>query len=42
VQLQLDSAADERIAQFIGQYRLGPQTPEFGAACDGGIGRPIG
>jgi hypothetical protein len=42
VQLQLDSAADERIAQFISQYRLGPQTPEFGAACDGGIGRPIG
>ena len=42
VQLQLDSAEDERIAQFIDQYRLGPQTPEFGAACDGGIGRPIG
>ena len=42
VQLQVDSAADERIGQFIDQYRLGPQTPEFGAACDGGIGRPIG
>lgn len=42
VQLQLDSAADERIAQFISQYRLGPQTPEFGAACEGGIGRPTG
>lgn len=42
VQLQVDSAADERVAQFIDQYRLGPQTPEFGAACDGGIGVPIG
>jgi hypothetical protein len=42
VQLQVDSAADERVAQFIDQYRLGPQTPEFGAACDGGIGSPIG
>lgn len=42
VQLQVDSATDERVAQFIDQYRLGPQTPEFGAACDGGIGFPIG
>ena len=42
VQLEVDSASDERIAQFISQYRLGPQTPEFGAACDGGVGRPIG
>ena len=42
VQLQVDSVEDERIAQFVGQYRLGPQTPEFGAPCDGGIGRPIG
>ncbi len=42
VQLQADSATDERVAQFIEQYRLGPQTPEFGAACDGGVGIPIG
>lgn len=42
VQLEVDSAADARIAQFIDQYRLGPQTPEFGASCDGGVGRPIG
>jgi hypothetical protein len=41
IQLQVDSAADERVAQFINQYRLGPQTPEFGAACDGGLGLPI-
>lgn len=42
VQLQVDSATDGRVAQFIEQYRLGPQTPEFGAACDNGIGFPIG
>lgn len=41
IQLQVDSVEDERIAQFINQYRLGPQTPEFGAACDGGVGLPI-
>lgn len=42
VQLQVGSATDERVANFIDQYRLGPQTPEFGAACDGGVGSPIG
>ena len=42
VQLQVDSVNDARVAQFIDQYRLGPQTPEFGASCDGGVGRPIG
>ncbi len=42
IQLEVDSADDERIAQFIDQYRLGPQTPEYGAACDGGVGRPMG
>ena len=41
IQLQVDSPADERVAQFINQYRLGPQTPEFGAACEGGLGSPI-
>lgn len=42
IQLEVDSVDDERIAQFIDQYRLGPQTPEFGATCDGGVGNPIG
>lgn len=41
VQLELDSAADERVGDFIDRYRLGPQTPEFGAACDGSTGNPI-
>jgi hypothetical protein len=42
VQLEVDSVNDERIGQFIDQYRLGPQTPEFGAACTDGAGTPIG
>jgi hypothetical protein len=42
VQLEVDSVADERIDQFIEQYQQGPQTPELGARCDGGVGAPIG
>lgn len=42
VQLAVDSASDERIDGFIDQYRLGPQTPEFGAPCDDGVGVPLG
>jgi hypothetical protein len=42
IQLEADSVGDERVAQFINQYRLGPQTPEFGATCDGGVGTPVG
>lgn len=40
IQLPVESVADERIPQFIDEYRLGPQTPEFGASCDGGVGQP--
>ena len=42
IQLSVNSVDDDRIAQFIDEYRLGPQTPEFGATCDGGVGQPIG
>lgn len=35
-QLGVDEADDERIEEFIRQYRQGPQTPELGATCDGG------
>jgi hypothetical protein len=35
-QIQLDGADDERLEQFIRQYRQGAQTPEPGAACTGG------
>jgi hypothetical protein len=35
-QLRLESADDPRLAQFVRVYRLGPRTPEPGAACTGG------
>lgn len=38
VQLALDGADDPRLAQFVDYYSEGPQTPEPGAPCDGGIG----
>jgi hypothetical protein len=39
-QLRLPSATDPRLAQFVRYFRLGPQTPEPGAACTGGVGIP--
>ncbi|WP_455836993.1 DUF3105 domain-containing protein [Pseudarthrobacter siccitolerans] len=36
-QLALQSSGDERLAPFIKKYRQGPQTPEPGAVCTGGI-----
>jgi len=39
-QLSLESAEDPDLERFIGAYRQGPQTPEPGAACTGGIGQP--
>ena len=41
VQLEVDSANDGRIADFIDTYQRGPQTPELGATCSNGLGRPI-
>jgi hypothetical protein len=32
-QLQLDSADDPRLLQFIAEYENGPNAPEPGAAC---------
>ena len=40
VQLQLSSVDDPRLAAFVAKYANGPQTPEPGAACSGGIGTP--
>lgn len=40
LQLKLDSADDPRLTEFINTYREGPQTPEKGAACTGGVGKP--
>lgn len=36
-QLTLESADDPRLAEFVKAYRQGPQTPEPGAACTGGV-----
>jgi hypothetical protein len=36
-QLKLTGADDPRLAAFIREYRQGPQTPEPGAACTGGL-----
>ena len=38
VQVELDGAADERLEPFLVKYLQGPQTPEPGAACSGGVG----
>ena len=40
-QLEVDSADDGRIEQFIERYRLGPTTPELGGACTSGVGVPL-
>lgn len=40
-QLKADSAGDARLGQFIARFRQGPQTPEPGAACVGGVGAPV-
>ena len=42
LQLQLDNANDSRLPLFIAHYEQGPQTPEPGAVCTGGTGKPIG
>jgi hypothetical protein len=39
-QLSLERADDPDLERFIGAYRQGPQTPEPGAACTGGVGSP--
>jgi hypothetical protein len=40
-QLRLENAEDPDLERFIGAYEQGPQTPEKGAVCNGGIGQPI-
>ncbi|MCX5139846.1 MULTISPECIES: DUF3105 domain-containing protein [unclassified Streptomyces] len=39
-QVTVDSADDPRVAQFFAKYVQGPQTPEPGAACTGGLAAP--
>lgn len=38
VQLAVDSTEDERLEVFLRAYLQGPQTPEPGAPCTGGVG----
>jgi hypothetical protein len=38
LQLALTSASDPRLPAFVAKYENGPQTPEPGAACSGGVG----
>lgn len=40
VQMPVESASDARLEQFLAAYINGPQTPELGASCYGGIGSP--
>lgn len=35
-QMKFDKLTDPKLAKFITDFRLGPQTPELGAACVGG------
>lgn len=42
VQMRVDSAGDPRLATFVARYVNGQQTPEPGAPCSGGEGKPIG
>jgi Protein of unknown function (DUF3105) len=39
-QLTLEGADDPDLEQFVSAYRQGPQTPEPGAPCSGGVGSP--
>ena len=40
-QLQLDSADDERLEQFVRTFRLSPLAPEPGASCSGGTAATV-
>ncbi|MBI5567443.1 MAG: DUF3105 domain-containing protein [Chloroflexi bacterium] len=41
LQLPLDDVNDARLSLFVSRYAAGPQTPEPGALCSGGVGTPI-
>lgn len=41
VQLEISSVDDDRLDQFLARYLLGPKTPERGASCKGGFGKPL-
>ncbi len=39
-QLRLTGVRDPRLREFVKAYKQGPQTPEPGASCSGGVGAP--
>lgn len=41
-QLTLDSVDVQQLGSFVTTFAQGPQTPEPGAPCTGGIGEPVG
>jgi len=41
LQLPLSSLDTTQLSAFISRYESGPQTPEPGAVCNGGVGTPI-
>lgn len=41
VQLQLENPRSGQLVEFITQYLQGPQSPEPGAPCVGGLGAPL-
>jgi hypothetical protein len=41
LRLQLESVDDPRLSLFVTKYANGPQSPERGGECTGGIGNPI-
>ncbi|MBK8430407.1 MAG: DUF3105 domain-containing protein [Chloroflexi bacterium] len=42
IQLELEDSADERFLAFLDAFEQGPQTPEPGGACSGGLGFTTG
>ena len=40
-QLWLEDAYDPRLEEFVSAFEQGPQNPEPGAPCSGGVGTPL-
>jgi hypothetical protein len=41
IRFDTDTVTDPRILEFLLTYQQGPQTPELGAPCQGGLGAPL-
>jgi hypothetical protein len=40
-QLRLEGVYDPRLEQFVSSFERGPQSPEPGGPCTGGVGAPV-